>query len=347
MNRFSKSATDMDLAKIKKLSFIINTVILLLVFGLAGFFRLCDVMFLVWFSIPTAMVYVIGYWLIYTGRLGFYVRLVYSWLTFYMGVTTICLGYSYGFHLYGFSMIPTIFVAEYLAHRLKNRPLKPVWASIAIAGFSMACSGYVAICGPLFPKDQKYAALFWLSNSLFVFGFLIFYSKYLIHTIIQSEEALIRIAHVDRLTQLYNRHYMLDRLEALSDKDTAGFIAMADIDDFKKINDTYGHNAGDFVLQTVSGLMRTACSGCEIARWGGEEFLMLSSDPIDTGKDMLEQMRQQIAQEPVVFEGQPIRVTLTIGIGSRKPEQSIDAWIQTVDEKLYYGKHNGKNQIVT
>ena len=74
---------------------------------------------------------------------------------------------------------------------------------------------------------------------------------------------------------------------------------------------------------------------------------MLSSQPIGDGRDMLEQMRQQIAQEPILFEGQPIRVTLTIGIGSRKPGQSIDAWIQTVDEKLYYGKHNGKNQIVT
>ena len=343
---FRKPETSIDLVRTKKMSFIINTVILFLVFGLAGFFWMCDVMFLVWFSIPTALVYIIGFWLIHTNRLGFYVRLVYSWLTFYMCVTTVCLGYGYGFHLYCFSMIPTIFVAEYLTYRLKNKPLKPVLASLLIAVFSMACTGYAALHGAIFPRDQKYAALFWISNSLFVFGFLIFYSKYLINTIIRSEETLIEIAHVDRLTKLYNRHYMLDRLESLSDTDPAGFLAMADIDDFKKINDTYGHNAGDLVLRTVSEKMRTACTGCEIARWGGEEFLMVSFRSLDDGKTMLEQMRRQIEQELIVFEDQPIRVTMTIGIGSRQPDQSIDAWIQSVDEKLYYGKHNGKNQVV-
>lgn len=344
---FLKDAEIQDVERIKKMSTMVNAVILSLVFGLAGFFWMIHVTFLVWFSIPTAMVYVIGFLLIHTERLGVYVRMVYSWLTFYMGVTTVCLGYAYGFHLYGFSMIPTIFAADYLSYRLKGKPVRSVPGSLAIAAFSMVCTGYVSVKGPVFPTDQKFAALFWISNSLFVFGFLIFYSRYLITTIIRSEQRLTEMAHVDRLTRLYNRHYMLDKLEKLSDAETTGFIAMADIDDFKKINDTYGHNAGDLVLQTVSSRMRTACEGCVVSRWGGEEFLMLSFGSLADGRDMLEQMRRSIAQEPVMFENQPIRVTLTIGIGSRKPEQSIDAWIQSVDEKLYYGKNNGKNQVVT
>ena len=342
---FLKKTADKDLHKIQKLTYAVNTVILLLVFGLAGFFWMCRATFLVWFSIPTAMVYLIGYWLIRTNRLTFYIRLVYSWLTFYMGVTTVCLGYGYGFHLYSFSVIPTIFVAEYLGYRLQNEPVRSVRASLVIAAFSMLCTGYVALFGPLLETDQKYAAVFWISNSCTVFGFLIYYCKYFVRTIIRSEQSLIEIAHMDRLTQLHNRHYMLDRLDALTGQED-GFIAMADIDDFKKINDTYGHNAGDLVLKTVSERMRTVCEGCEIARWGGEEFLLLSFRPLAEGKEMLEQMRRQIAQEPIVFEEQPIRVTLTIGIGSRQTGQSIDAWIQTVDEKLYYGKNNGKNQIV-
>ena len=111
----------MDYAKIKTLSLRINTVILLLVILLAGFFLWCKAMFLVWFSIPTLAVYIIGYYLIANDRLYGYVRLVYFWLTFYMAVTTVCLGNSFGFHLYCLSMIPIIFYTEYIGHKLKTK----------------------------------------------------------------------------------------------------------------------------------------------------------------------------------------------------------------------------------
>ena len=85
--------------KLTKNTYLINTVILFMVFGLMAFFKVLDVPFLVVFSIPTTCVYLVGYYLIYTGRLNIYVWMVYIWLTLYMCVTTICLGYGYGFHL--------------------------------------------------------------------------------------------------------------------------------------------------------------------------------------------------------------------------------------------------------
>jgi diguanylate cyclase (GGDEF)-like protein len=137
---------------------------------------------------------------------------------------------------------------------------------------------------------------------------------------------------------------MLDCLE--SEAGNTGFLAIADIDDFKKINDSYGHNAGDAVLKAVSERMKQQCPECRIARWGGEEFLILSQKNSEDGKALLEQMRQAIAGKAVSFEQQCIPVTMTIGIAARQPEQSIDAWIQNADSKLYIGKNNGKNQIV-
>lgn len=336
----------MNLSNVKKFCFLVNTIIFMLVIGLMAFFKIINVKFLVLFSIPTAMVYIIGYYLIHKGKLGLYARIVYSWLTFYMGVTTVCLGYSYGFHLYCFSVIPTVFVADYIGYKINNRALKPVPISIVIAVFYIICTGYVALFGPIYERGQKIAAFFWMFNALCVFGFLIGYIRYLVTSIINSEEKLVEAAHIDRLTGLYNRHYMLERLEEVPADGRSGFLAMSDIDNFKKINDTYGHNGGDEVLKTVSERMKASCNDCIIARWGGEEFMIVSAEPIANGKDMLEKLRMCIAGEPVKFDGQDINVTITIGFSARKNGQTIDEWIQDADSKLYYGKNNGKNRVV-
>lgn len=337
----------MELKSIKKLSLTVNTVILIMVFGLMFFFHLCNVTFLVYFSIPTSMIYVIGYCLIHKNKLNIYVWLVFFWLTFYMGVTTICLGYDYGFHLYCFSMIPTMFVAEYMSYKLKKRSLWAFNVSILIAFFYLLCTGYVASFGPVYEVNSKTAStFFWIFNAMTVFGFLIFYSKYLIYSIIKSEEKLSEIAHSDRLTQLYNRHYMLQQLEAVCEMDKDCFLAMADIDFFKKINDTYGHNAGDEVLKNVSSIIKSECSECIIARWGGEEFLIFSASELSNGKEMLENLRKKIEETIIEFDNHSIHTTVTIGMAIKKSGQTVELWIQEADNKLYTGKNNGRNRVI-
>lgn len=336
----------MEIKNIRKIANIINTVILMMVFGLMGFFKLCDVDLLVYFSIPTALVYVIGYILINKGMLTAYVRLVYFWLTFYMGVTTVCLGYGYGFHLYCFSMIPIAFATEYMAYKLDTKATNAVYVSIVIAVFYMICTGYVALNGPVFEREQKYAAFFWLFNAVTVFFFLIFYSSFLISMVITSEEKLKDIAHKDKLTKLYNRHYMIDFLEGLPEGPDAGYLAMADIDNFKKINDVYGHNAGDLVLKTVAEKLNGFCGGSVTARWGGEEFLIyLPADGHDV-LAVLDKVREEISRNVVHFEDKDICVTVTIGLYRRRDGQTIDEWVQQVDKNLYIGKNNGKNKVV-
>ena len=336
----------MQLNNIRKIANTINSVILIMVFGLMGFFKMCDVDFLVYFSIPTAMVYIIGYILINKGMLTAYVRMVYFWLTFYMCVTTVCLGYTYGFHLYCFSMIPIAFVTEYMAYKLGTKGTKAMYMSIAISIMYIFCTGYVGIYGPVFYRDQKYAAFFWMFNAAIVFFFLIFYSSYLINMIITSEEKLKEIAHKDRLTKLYNRHYMIDHLESLPDGPDAGYLAMADIDNFKKINDVYGHNAGDLILKTVAEKLNGFCSGSVTSRWGGEEFLIyLPADGHDV-LAVLDKVREEISKNVVHFEDKDISVTVTIGLYRRRDGQTIDEWVQQVDKNLYIGKNNGKNKVV-
>lgn len=337
----------MNFDRIQKTALIVNAVILALVFALMGFFNYCDVTFMTWFSIPTAAVYLLGFWLIARDKLDIYVWMVYGWLTLYMCLSTVCLGYGYGFHLYCFSMIPIIFVTEYLSYKLHRRSMRANHISIAIAAAYLISTGYTAYNGPVYQIEQRASAYFWIGNALTVFCFLIYYSDYLVNAVISSEEKLSDMAHKDRLTGLYNRHYMLDYLDEKPAAQTGGFLAIADIDDFKKINDHYGHNAGDAVLKAVAKQMQQGCEGCLTARWGGEEFLIVSEKPFAEGKALLETMRQEIAGVPVQYEDQTIRVTLTVGISERQPEQSVDAWIQDADSKLYTGKKNGKNQVVS
>lgn len=336
----------MELSAVRKVSVVVNTVILLLVFGLAAFFAIIKVPFLVAFSVPTACIYLVGYFLIHKDKLDIYVWMIYCWLTLYMGVTTLCLGYGYGFHLYCFSMIPIMFVTEYIAYKLERRSMRALPVSIVIAVFYILCTGYVSYFGPVYERDQKYAALFWIFNALTVFGFLIYYTYYIVQAVIVSEGKLKEAAFIDKLTGLYNRHYMFDRLVALTNENSGNVLAMTDIDNFKRINDTYGHNAGDMVLQAVSERMRTVCTDCVIARWGGEEFLIVSKLPAEKACAMLEELRQCVESSPVSCEGTDISVTLTIGAAEHADGQDADEWVKVADSRLYYGKNHGKNQVV-
>lgn len=314
-----------------------------MVFGLMAFFNAIDAEFLVYFSIPTAFIYIIGFYLINRGKLSIYVWMVYLWLTIYMGVTTVCLGYSFGFHLYCMSMIPIMFVSEYMAYKIDKKSLKAVYVSLGVAAVYLVSTGYVSYFGPVYERDEKVASIFWLMNSIVVFAFLIFYTNWLIKLIIQSEEKLREIAHIDKLTGLYNRHYMMEILN--SEKGSERFLAIADIDLIKNINDNYGHNCGDHVLKSIAKILKEGLDSADICRWGGEEFLFLAKGDAITGRKVLENLRKQVENEDLSFEGKEIRATITIGGAVREENESVDKWIQRADEKLYVGKGKGRNKV--
>ncbi len=337
----------MNLNSIKKLTYTINTLILCLVFGLAGFFFYCKATFLIWFSIPTALVYVLGYFLIANEHLDHYVRIVYFWLTLYMSVATVCLGYKMGFHLYCLSMIPIIFYTEYMAKKLGKKRINAFIVSGLIVICYLISAGYAAYNGPIYDVDNHIAGLFWLFNSAIVLFFLIAYSGIMLGMVDDYEKKITDIAHKDRLTGLYNRHYMMTKLESAIESNSKLFVGMADVDNFKQINDQFGHNAGDYVLTNLARLMNEVCQNAEISRWGGEEFLILSEGDSDsTGSNLLEKLRKRVESEEFILDNKRINVTITIGLSSRQKGQTVDQWIKDADDKLYFGKKNGKNRVI-
>ena len=134
----------------------------------------------------------------------------------------------------------------------------------------------------------------------------------------------------------------LNGKEAFAD-DKVYYIAMLDIDNFKMINDKYGHLAGDEVLRRVALTMEEVCKDSTVSRWGGEEFLILTEE----GAELIERLRRKVEEMDIEFDSQVIHATFTAGVELKNTDIAFNKWIVAADEKLYFGKNNGKNRVIT
>jgi len=165
-------------------------------------------------------------------------------------------------------------------------------------------------------------------------------------------EKLRREASTDPLTSLPNRRGIRAILDDLAERadnlDEPFSVAMSDIDFFKKVNDTYGHNAGDKVLSEISSHIEKSIEGKgHIGRMGGEEFLIaLAGYKKDEAYDILEELRKSIEDLEIEYEGQIIKITMTFGVAEYEVSGSVHDAVERADALLYYGKNNGRNRVV-
>jgi len=124
-------------------------------------------------------------------------------------------------------------------------------------------------------------------------------------------------------------------------------IIICDIDDFKSVNDRFGHDAGDEVLKTLANIMRMIVRKQDIvARWGGEEFLlMLPQTDIEGGLVLAEKIRKKVRSTEFNFNGMKIHISLTMGLSIYKESKTIDETISQADRALYMGKKLGKDCV--
>ncbi len=166
-----------------------------------------------------------------------------------------------------------------------------------------------------------------------------------------TDELRTLAAH-DPLTRLLNRRGLMDALEVHFRSRTAApaYLLIVDIDHFKRINDTHGHNVGDLVLCRVAEVLKaTARQGDLVCRLGGEEFVIIALDTDRVGAMQLaERMRAAIehSEVPGTRQNQPIRCTATIGVSDHfTSAQAFDEFFQQADAALYRGKTAGRNQV--
>lgn len=170
--------------------------------------------------------------------------------------------------------------------------------------------------------------------------------------VVDMQNAIRTLVEQDMLTGLYNRRYGTAKFrKIISDCNKSGMpyaVAIGDIDYFKKVNDTYGHEAGDLVLKTVSKVMKQQLAGKGIVcRWGGEEFLLVfdSADIVGAEKQLI-CILNQIRGLTMIYEEQKIQVTMTFGVADGKESDDYEQLLREADERLYAGKTSGRNRVV-
>jgi len=184
---------------------------------------------------------------------------------------------------------------------------------------------------------------------IFYTSMYIFTSENTVTSLVAKNKQLSVDAHEDALTSLLNRRGFLPLVrELMTDEDNRFCIAFCDLDDFKRVNDSYGHEAGDEVLQHAATMIRQELPGCDICRWGGEEFvILLKNCDKAIAKSRVERLRKTIESNPTTFFTKQIFVTTTIGLAEYKPKyKEPEEVIKKADERMYYGKQHGKNILI-
>ena len=169
----------------------------------------------------------------------------------------------------------------------------------------------------------------------------------------EYNKELRHVASTDPLTKVWNRFRMLEHVEKCLKKYNRGgmefmSLAIGDIDFFKSVNDTYGHECGDEVLRQMAHLFDMETHGIgAVARWGGEEFLLVFEDTdLDAAREQLDELMDKIRELDILYDDQHVHLTMTFGLIC-EPEEDIHTLLKEADAKLYIGKTNGRNQVVS
>lgn len=210
--------------------------------------------------------------------------------------------------------------------------------------------------GPGISVAQQILDAFQIVNSVFIFwsiGLVSYFfstdTQALEGKLVEYNEQLKKQASIDPLTGLNNRRSTLEYLEKLlKNAESSVSICLCDIDFFKKVNDTYGHDVGDTVLKKIAESFRQKLpQGSFISRWGGEEFLLIFPHSNgDEAKVELDTLRRNI--KTIIFDGgsETFSVSLTYGLVEYDFHSDITTLLKEADEKLYLGKEGGRDRIV-
>ena len=272
--------------------------------------------------------------------------IIYTVILAMMIAGVVSMGTRPAFQIYALGMLVCISYNSYMHKRVlkKELPFVPILAVHVLAYAGVYA--YARNNEPLYDVPQSAVDILVPFNSVASFSIVMIYVWMFHNVAIRSEEKLEEMAMRDNLTGLYNRHFLLGTLDNMTiSASKERWLALLDIDDFKNVNDTYGHNCGDYILHRVAEIAQEVCSGCIICRWGGEEFIILSSVNDSTG--LVESLRQRIADEEFSYDTTTLHITVTIGVASYDEEMTNDGWISKADERLYSGKSSGKNKVVT
>ena len=296
---------------------------------------------LAWLTFATIIFYFLCFFLIRKRQYYPYALLCGNEYFAYIITATLLVGFGSGFHLYLIGLSVVSFFTTYFSKN-KSKGGSIIWAVLSVGIYLM-----------LFfitrNNAPKYVIPDWMETTLMalhivvVFLFVAFYLFVFTRYSLSLENKIMLESRTDELTQINNRYGLYDYFGQEENKASKS-LALFDIDDFKNINDNYGHVAGDFILKRIAAIMNEKLSDGFTCRYGGEEFIVVLDS--EGAYEKLEDLRKAIEAEEIEYEGHTHKITVTIGVAHYRKEISIEKWIELADAKMYAGKNAGKNQTV-
>ncbi len=276
-----------------------------------------------------------------------YTLLVFAWCWWYV----VCFGWSQG----GQHILTVLILLVFFC--LYEPPLTKLAYFLAIFAMRMYLFQYGTSHAALIPLDDFSCFLMQMVNTSAMFLILasccIIYSSNLQETerqlLLRNQQLKVQ-AETDPLTKLINRRGFLSLMNQYVEQNPQAMycVAIADIDFFKRINDTYGHNCGDYTLQRLAQLfLERAADKYFVSRWGGEEFCFFFPDVnIDEAGQIVMDLLFEVRRMELEYEGKRFSITLTAGVEENDYHSPLSELIDSADRKLYQGKQHGRNQIV-
>ena len=307
------------------------------------FFWAVGATLLVWVNLGSLLVFVAVRRLLHMRRLRLAVTLFWLEVLPHVAFGTLTLGWDSGYHYALLMFVP--FVALTGSRR-------------QVHGFTgllllllLALEVLQREFGPLAPIPEAYLLLLnWFNLAIFVVALSVLTTLYR-RKIADAEQRLRTLATVDALTGLHNRHYFEQvwSLACAQQRRAKGTLCllMVDLDRFKPLNDTHGHQAGDRMLVECGRVFREAVRDIDtLARWGGEEFaLLLPGTTLEQSKVVAERMRAGIEALVVIYQGAELRCTASVGLTEMLPADTLDQMIMRADQALYTSKMAGRNCV--
>lgn len=338
----------------KQVSLVINTGMVVVHSLLAMFFFYFNIRFMFYFNIGSIFTYLLNFLAVKNQAVRTYIAVSFTEVIAHMTVAVIFCGWNTGFAFYCFGIIAVLYFLKYLYATKSGFRYVAENVSFITAILFIFLRIYTWFFKPAEPFPATPEKILYTANTFLIFAIVWFSMFMYTKTSTINENDLIQMAEFDELTQLFNRRKMIEILmDIRSDFKGKTFLTMFDIDDFKKINDTYGHDAGDYVLRTISAMISKACKEDKHAvacRWGGEEFL-LAHEISQLRKDrdgelLIRRICNMVKRYDFNYGSEHIVITLTAGIARLTNDLTVEQAIKKADDNLYFGKKNGKNQVV-
>lgn len=333
--------------------YIVNIVLILCHLAFSVIYRNFGMTILFYENLFSIVLCVLAFIFLKKKLIKHYVYLAFIELYIFMIFSLFFLGWELGYQHYCISFTISVFFCDFYLN--KREKLTKVSVSMAIlnmflyVGFRLWTYHHEPI---YFFENKIVEHGIFVVNSVLTFFFISLYMFVYSITMDKLKNELRYMAENDSLTGLYNRRKMMAILEDVINPQCKKniVVAMIDVDFFKKVNDTYGHDAGDAVLIKTAEILKNynfENTKCSVCRWGGEEFLIVNE--YDCSEDAViakfEGLRKTVENCNVIYGDKIIKITITIGVSFYQKDLSLDIILKKADLLLYKGKESGRNQV--